>query len=234
MQFRSKRLLSTNVLWKDVKTNSTFPTVDGEKTEGVPVQENVKEKKKHRGETPRRDSHKHKRTLTDTRFLSTGPRLVRGFVIFITQRIQINHEFSKVLQYSTVGSYYIDMDGDALKKKNPELYRIAHEGGTEPIHSGKYVDTTEVGIYHCAVCGAALFSSTSKFISDSGWPAFTKPIADVAVILIKEEEYGTKSVDVRCATCDAHLGHVFPDGPEENGKTSDRYCINSISLELSK
>ena len=123
------------------------------------------------------------------------------------------------------------MDVDALKERNPELYRIAHEGGNEPIHSGKYEHTTDVGMYHCAVCGAPLFSSTTKFESGSGWPAFTSPVGN-AVTLIEEEEYGTKSVEVRCAECDAHLGHVFPDGPKKEGQHTDRYCINSISLDL--
>lgn len=126
------------------------------------------------------------------------------------------------------------MDGDALKERNPELYRIAHEGGTEPIHSGKYEHTTDVGMYHCAVCGAPLFPSTTKYESGSGWPAFTGPFSDDAVVLISDEEYGITSIDVRCASCDAHLGHVFPDGPKKNGKHSDRYCINSISLTLCK
>ena len=122
------------------------------------------------------------------------------------------------------------MNGDALKERDPELYRIAHEGGTEPIHSGKYEHTTDVGIYRCAVCNAPLFPSRTKYDSGSGWPAFTAPLDTSAVTLITEEEYGVKSIDVRCAECDAHLGHVFPDGPEKNGKPTDRYCINSISL----
>lgn len=220
------------------------------------------------------------------------------------------------------------MHDDILKKENPELYRIAREGGTEPAFTGEYVHTEEDGMYHCAVCGAPLFSSETKFDSGSGWPSFTQPvkfsecyvyvlkmsndqlyvgstnnlvrrIAEheqgkvfttskyLPVVLIHYEEYasekearhrekmlkhhgsafaklkesidvnhkislagftdpaikdGVKLIDddthgmqrteVRCAKCDAHLGHVFPDGPKKNGKTCDRFCINSISLDL--
>lgn len=124
------------------------------------------------------------------------------------------------------------MDGDALKERSPELYRIAHEGGTEPINSGKYVHTNEVGTYHCAVCGAPLFSSDTKFDSGTGWPSFTDPLTHDTVTLIEDDEYGFRNIDVRCTSCDAHLGHVFPDGPVKNGKTCDRFCINSVSLDL--
>lgn len=124
------------------------------------------------------------------------------------------------------------MHDDILKKENPELYRIAREGGTEPAFTGEYVHTEEDGMYHCAVCGAPLFSSETKFDSGSGWPSFTDPTIKDAVKLIDDDTHGMHRTEVRCAKCDAHLGHVFPDGPVKDGKTCDRFCINSISLNL--
>lgn len=123
-------------------------------------------------------------------------------------------------------------DDHALKIENPNLYRIAREGGTEPAFQGKYVGTETPGTYHCAVCGAALFSSDTKFESGTGWPSFTDPAIKNAVTLHTDESHGMVRTEVRCAQCDAHLGHVFNDGPVQNGKTCDRFCINSISLDL--
>jgi peptide-methionine (R)-S-oxide reductase len=124
------------------------------------------------------------------------------------------------------------MNDEILKKENPELYRVAREGGTEPAFTGEYVHTEEDGMYHCAVCGAGLFSSETKFNSGSGWPSFTDPAVAGAVKLLEDDTHGMRRTEVRCANCDAHLGHVFPDGPIKNGKTCDRFCINSVSLEL--
>lgn len=129
-------------------------------------------------------------------------------------------------------AYLLYMNDDVLKQENPELYRVARKGGTEPAFTGEYVETKEDGMYHCAVCGAPLFSSTTKFDSGSGWPSFTDPAVANAVKLVSDDSHGMVRTEVRCAHCDAHLGHVFPDGPEKNGKVCDRYCINSISLDL--
>ena len=123
---------------------------------------------------------------------------------------------------------------EELKNLHPELYKVAKEGGTEAPFTGKYVDEKSDGMYHCAVCGAALFSSLTKFDSNSGWPSFTDPAFADAVVLHEDTAYGMRRTEVRCKNCDAHLGHVFPDGPKQNGKTCDRYCINSVSLELKK
>ena len=123
------------------------------------------------------------------------------------------------------------MNDDILKKENPELYRVAREGGTEPAFTGEYVHTEEDGTYHCAVCGASLFSSETKFDSGSGWPSFTDAVKE-AVKLFEDDSLGMRRTEVRCAKCDAHLGHVFPDGPVKNGRTCDRFCINSVSLDL--
>lgn len=124
------------------------------------------------------------------------------------------------------------MDGEILKKKDPELYRVAHEEGTEPAFTGKYVDTKDTGTYHCAVCDAPLFSSDTKFDSGTGWPSFTDPVFRDAVVLEDDTDYGMHRIEVRCAKCNAHLGHVFPDGPKKDGKSGDRFCINSICLDL--
>ncbi len=124
------------------------------------------------------------------------------------------------------------MNDDILKKENPELYKIAREGETEEAFTGEYVHTEEDGMYHCAVCHAPLFSSETKFDSGSGWPSFTDPAITDAVKLLEDDSHGIRRTEVRCAKCDAHLGHVFPDGPMKNGKVCDRFCINSISLDL--
>ena len=125
---------------------------------------------------------------------------------------------------------------DELRRDNPELFKVARENATEPPFTGKYVTTDEAGVYHCAVCDAPLFASDTKFESHSGWPSFTEPVVQEAVTLRDDDSDGLRRIEVRCANCDAHLGHVFPDGPEEkegdHTKVCDRYCINSISLEL--
>lgn len=121
-----------------------------------------------------------------------------------------------------------------LKEENPLLYKVAKEGATEAPFEGKYVSEKSAGMYHCAVCGTPLFSSETKFDSGSGWPSFTLPSVAAAVTLHEDNALGMRRTEVRCRNCDAHLGHVFPDGPVQNGKTCDRYCINSVSLELKK
>ncbi|PCI28757.1 peptide-methionine (R)-S-oxide reductase [Candidatus Kaiserbacteria bacterium] len=123
------------------------------------------------------------------------------------------------------------MKGTFLEE-NPELDRIS-KGGTEAPYSGKYVDTKDSGMYHCAVCGSELFSSEKKLDSGKsspglqGWPSFTEPEDKENVILRPD---GNRT-EVLCKKCEAHLGHVFKD-IEEDGKTCDHYCINSISLDL--
>ena len=120
-----------------------------------------------------------------------------------------------------------------LRRDNPELYNIARENGTEPRFSSEYLHTKDDGMYHCAVCNAPLFASDAKFDSKSGWPSFTDPATAEAVKLVEDNSFFMRRTEVRCATCDAHLGHVFPDGPKkEDGKVCDRYCINGVSLDL--
>lgn len=113
---------------------------------------------------------------------------------------------------------------------DPELRRVAREGGTEAPFTGKYWDSKEKGMYTCAVCGAELFSSDTKFDSGTGWPSFTEPANLKNIELHEDDTLGMRRTEVRCKNCGAHLGHVFDDGPQEKG--GKRYCINSVCLNL--
>ncbi|WP_066647596.1 MULTISPECIES: peptide-methionine (R)-S-oxide reductase MsrB [Sphingomonas] len=111
----------------------------------------------------------------------------------------------------------------------PEQFHVLREAGTERAFTGKYNDNKADGIYACAACGLDLFDSADKYDSGSGWPSFTQPIAPDRVSEHADTSYGMRRVESRCARCDSHLGHVFPDGPPP---TRLRYCMNSVSLDF--
>lgn len=112
---------------------------------------------------------------------------------------------------------------------SPEQYYVCRMKGTERPFTGKYCEEKRPGIYACVCCGQELFSSTTKYESGTGWPSFWQPIADDRVTLVVDTSHGMRRVEVVCSRCDAHLGHVFEDGPDPTGQ---RYCMNSVSLDL--
>ena len=118
-----------------------------------------------------------------------------------------------------------------IKKLTPEQYNICREKGTETAFSGKYWNLKDKGIYKCICCETELFSSDTKFDSGTGWPSFFMPIKKNNIKKIEDLSNNTQRTEVICSNCDAHLGHVFSDGPKPTGL---RYCINSISLNFKK
>ena len=116
-------------------------------------------------------------------------------------------------------------------KLSSEQFYITRKGGTERPFSGKYLDNKENGIYVCVCCETELFDSDKKYNSNSGWPSFTEPLSDHVIKSLEDRSHFMVRTEVRCNNCDAHLGHVFPDGPGQNGL---RYCINSLSLDFTK
>jgi peptide-methionine (R)-S-oxide reductase len=114
------------------------------------------------------------------------------------------------------------------KRLSAEEYQVLRQHGTEAPWGGCFLGTKEPGTYVCAACGNPLFKSGEKFESGTGWPSFTSPIADDSIVEHEDHAYGMVRTEVRCARCEGHLGHVFPDGPPPTGL---RYCINSVSMK---
>jgi peptide-methionine (R)-S-oxide reductase len=124
-----------------------------------------------------------------------------------------------------------DDDERWREKLTPEQFAVARQGGTERAFTGAYWDTKDEGTYRCICCDAVLFESGTKYDSGSGWPSFWEPAESDAVTTHTDTTHGMARTEVRCAACDAHLGHVFPDGPQPTG---ERFCINSASLRLER
>jgi peptide-methionine (R)-S-oxide reductase len=119
-------------------------------------------------------------------------------------------------------------DDEWRSRLSPERYQVLREHGTERAGTGCFLGTKAPGTYVCAGCGNPLFKSGTKFESGTGWPSFTQPVSSDSVVNIEDHSYGMSRTEVRCARCDGHLGHVFPDGPPPTGL---RYCMNSAAMD---
>ncbi len=121
----------------------------------------------------------------------------------------------------------VKSDKDWREQLSEEEYRVCRQQGTEAPYSGTLLHNKETGVYACTCCHTPLFSSQDKYDSGCGWPSFDKPVTPQAIRYLEDQSHGMVRIEIRCAVCDSHLGHVFPDGPPTTG---ERFCVNSVSL----
>lgn len=154
---------------------------------------------------------------------------MRIFLIF-SLFIAVFHSYGQTNNKEMNDKEKINKSEDQWKSDlTEEEYAILRNCGTEPPFSGKYYNYKEKGTYHCSACDAELFSSDTKYDSGSGWPSFYNAIDKKAIKELEDNSFGMRRIEIKCAKCESHLGHVFPDGPKPTGM---RYCVNSISLDF--